>query len=236
MCIRDRVKDELVSLGVDESKVLVFHNAFTANKQVTDDKHSLRKRYGLNDDDIVVVAIGHTVHVKGWDVLIEAFHSAKKNQKNLKLLLVGSFSDKHEEEVYKDLRIRIEKYSIQKDVIFTGYLFNIQEPLRAADMYVLTSRAEGFGNVLLEAIVEKLPCISTDVGIASQVIKDNENGFIVRINHHKEISEKISLLCGSPKLRKEMSNNAVIPECIPSREEYAQRTVKLYSSLLGETE
>jgi glycosyltransferase involved in cell wall biosynthesis len=235
LAVSQKVKDELIDLGASDNKVLVFNNPFVSVKREKleeAEKFAIRKKYNLSEDDIVIVTIGHTVPVKGWDVLIEAFKIAKSNQPRLKLLLVGSTTDSHERESYRDLKERISKYSLEDDVVFTGYLFDIHEPLRASDVFVLSSRAEGFGNVLLEAIVEKLPCISTDVGIASEVIKNGTNGYITEKNNFVQLSEKILLLAGSDEIRERMSSNTEIPAAIPSWEQYAQRTADLYSTLL----
>ncbi|MCU7845548.1 MAG: glycosyltransferase family 4 protein [Candidatus Thiodiazotropha sp. (ex Monitilora ramsayi)] len=236
LAVSNKVKEELLSLSVPDKKVLVYCNPFTRGRENPHTREGSREKYGYKDSDIVLVSIGHTVHVKGWDVLLEAFSAAHKKNKSLKLLFVGSFTDDHEKETYIELKKIIDKSGISENVKFIGYMYDIQLPLKAADIFVLSSRAEGFGNVILEALSEKLPCISTDVGIASQVIKEGKNGYIVNVNNKKNMSEKILQLVNSKELRGEFSKNAVVPDFILDSPQYAERNAKLYQQLIGHEE
>lgn len=232
LAVSRKVKEELVSLGTRENKVIVFNNAFVKRDKCRYDRRTVRAKYGFSENDVVVSTIGHAVHVKGWDVLLEAFKDAKEKNEHLKLLIVGSYSDEHEQETYACLCAYIKEHNLEQDVVFTGYMYDIEEPLNAADMFVLSSRSEGFGNVLLEALVENLPCISTDVGIASEVIQEGISGFVVDVNDHAQITDKMLYLAASSAARSDMSKNAKVPDFIPNREQYAERNVALYKDLL----
>src|SRR5699024_8752282 len=87
---------------------------------------------------------------------------------------------------------------------------DIQEKYKESAIYVMSSRFEGFGMVLIEAMVMGVPCISFDCPYGpSDIIKNHEDGFIVDKGNQDELAEKISFLIANPKKRKNMGIRAM---------------------------
>lgn len=105
-------------------------------------------------------------HHKGFDLLIEAFHLFAQHDSDWKLDIVG---EGVEEELYRSL---IQKYHLEDRVFIHPFTNNIQDYYSKAQVYVLSSRWEGFGLVLVEAMAHGLPVISSDLPTSKEIMGD----------------------------------------------------------------
>ena len=113
------------------------------------------------------LAVGRFSHQhKGFDLLIEAFHLFAQNNQEWKLDIVG---EGVEEELYRKL---IKKYNLENQVTIHPFTNNIQAYYSKAQVYVLSSRWEGFGLVLVEAMAHGLPVISSDLPTSKEIMGD----------------------------------------------------------------
>jgi len=103
---------------------------------------------------------------KGFDLLIKAFHLFAQKDKAWKLDLVGGGV---EEELYRSL---IKKYQLEDRVTIHPFTNNIQAYYSNAQVYVLSSRWEGFGLVLVEAMSHGLPVVSSDLPTSQEIMGD----------------------------------------------------------------
>ena len=113
------------------------------------------------------LAVGRFSHQhKGFDLLIEAFNIFNKKNKEWFLDIVG---EGVEEELYQSL---IEKYHLENRVIIHPFTNQIQDYYSNAQVYVLSSRWEGFGLVLVEAMAHGLPVVSSDLPTSKEIMGD----------------------------------------------------------------
>ena len=103
----------------------------------------------------LLLAVGRLVPEKGFDELIDAIAIVRKQEK-VKLLMLG------EGEQHELLQRKIRQYHLQEDVCLFGYTNRVYSFMKSSDLFVLSSRQEAFGNVLVEAIACCLPCVATD--------------------------------------------------------------------------
>ena len=106
------------------------------------------------------------------------------------------------EQLAKDLKI-------EKQVFFHLPEKNIEEKYAESSIFVLSSRYEGFGMVLIEAMSFGIPCVSFDCNYGpSDIIRNNEDGFLVTNGNEETFVEKLQLLMKDENLRKEMGEKA----------------------------
>ena len=113
------------------------------------------------------LAVGRFSHQhKGYDLLIEAFNIFARTNSEWKLDIVG---EGPEEKMYREL---IAKYNLNDRIIIHPFTNNIQEYYSNAQVYVLSSRWEGFGLVIVEAMAHGLPVISSDLPTSKEIMGD----------------------------------------------------------------
>ena len=113
------------------------------------------------------LAVGRFSHLhKGFDLLIEAFNIFAKNNKEWTLDIVG---EGVEEPLYRKM---IADYKLEELITLHPFTNNIQEYYTKAQVYVLSSRWEGFGLVLVEAMAHGLPIVSSDLPTSKEIMGD----------------------------------------------------------------
>ena len=127
---------------------------------------------GMNEDDTYLISVGRLVRRKGYDFLLDV----ELELPEVKLFIVGDGPEK------ENLERKIDELQLQDRVVLLG---NISEEIKFrylsnSDVYVLSSVHEGFGIVLQEAMQVGLPIVSTDFGGQVDLVKDEENAFLVK--------------------------------------------------------
>lgn len=135
---------------------------------------------------------------KGGHDLIKAFKRVKKIIKNAKLYIVGQKVDIKDDDI---INIGfIDKNSLEGEQLLKSYYMN-------SSIFVMPSYVEAMGNVFLEAMSFKLPCIGADTSAMPEIICNNECGFVIRPGDIKDLANKIIMLLEDKKLLKKCGEN-----------------------------
>lgn len=148
-------------------------------------------REGDGGDNVVfkIINVSRVDHrIKGQDILIKALSLCKEKNIRFKCTFVG---DKYDVKSWEYLHSLINKYELEKDIEFIGNSNEVPKLLAENDLFVLCSRKEGFGIVLLEAMASKLPIISSNIEGPSEIIRHKHNGLLYEKNNIKELSKII---------------------------------------------
>jgi len=143
-------------------------------------------------DNWVIGTIGRLSEEKRQIDLLRAFHKVLKVFPKATLLIVG------DGEMRDELMNVARRLGLSGSVAFTGFQSNVSEYLEKMDVFVLPSRTEGFGIVLLEAMTMGLPVIATDVGGIPELVVNNETGILVRPSRPDELVKAITELLSDP--------------------------------------
>lgn len=137
-------------------------------------KIEFRKNLGIKEDDIVFSYVAELNKNKNQILLINTIKELKKENDNIKLLLVGP-GPLHN--YYNEV---IQKDNLQDNVKLLGKRLDINEVLSITDIYLASSIREGLPVNIMEAMYKGLPIIATDNRGHRELIKNEENGFIAQ--------------------------------------------------------
>lgn len=150
------------------------------------------------------ITIGRLSEEKGHKYLIDAFSKVKKEIENSKLILIGSGPLKH------ILEMQIKRKALEEDIILLGLKKNPYKYLGKSDIFVFSSKNEGFPTVLLESLACGLPIISTDCKTGPKEILNNGRfGFLVKVMDVDDLAEKMIYLAKNPNLIKIFSKKSI---------------------------
>ncbi|MCD4780914.1 MAG: glycosyltransferase family 4 protein [Candidatus Omnitrophica bacterium] len=168
---------------------------YQASKQ---GKQKVREKFQLKPGHMIIGSVARLDPIKGNDILLEAFFRLQQEFPDCYLLLVGSGSQQ------PMLEERCKEWRIQDRVIFCGYQKNVADLINAMDIFVLASRNEGMGRVLLEAMACQKPIVASRTGGIPELIDDNKNGILVTPQQPEELYSALSQLLRQPDLRRQL--------------------------------
>jgi len=221
----DLVRQTVEMLDVSK-EISVIYNFVNEQEYHKKSVQGLRKLYGIEDSEKVLIHISNFRKVKRVQDVIQSFCLIRKEME-AKLLLVGDGPE------YSDLKQLTEKLGLGDDVLFLGKHNNISELLSIADLMLLLSEKESFGLVLLEAMACEVPCIGTRVGGIPEVVEHGETGYIVELGDVSAAAEfAIELLQNDHKLRQFSSNALLRAQKLFRSEEIVHQYLQLYYHVL----
>ncbi|MES2408227.1 MAG: glycosyltransferase [Pseudomonadota bacterium] len=177
-----------ISLGISADKIRVVGNGVDSAKFNRVNRAEARAQLGISIDVPVLISVGGLVERKGFHRVIECLPALKIRYPNLVYLIVGGASA--EGDMRAELDQQVAALSLQDTVRFLGIIpaASLKWPLSAADVFVLSTRNEGWANVFLEAMACGLPVVSTDVGGNAEVVCSDELGIIVPFGDRTSLS------------------------------------------------
>lgn len=151
----------------------------------------------------LIVAAGRLTQQKGFDLLLEAFAQSKLSQSGWRLVIAGEGDQRaHLEELILSL-------GLTDAVSLPGFVHDVDGLMRRAEIFVLSSRYEGFPNVLIEAMQLGVAAISFDCPSGPRdLIEDGVNGILVAREDVGALSAALRQLSDAPDLRRMIGQNA----------------------------
>jgi glycosyltransferase involved in cell wall biosynthesis len=150
-----------------------------------------------------LIAMGRLVPQKGFDLLIEAFARLADKHSAWRLTIVG------EGALRGELEVQAARQGLAERVHFTGRVADPEAHLGRADVFVLSSRYEGFPNVLLEAMSLGLPVVSFDCPSGpSAIIRHREDGVLVPAGDVSALAAALDGVMTDAALRHRLGDNA----------------------------
>ena len=172
-----------------------------------------------------IIAAGRYVHQKGFDLLLEAWHLINKDANDWHLYIFGNENRKPYQRI-------VDKYGMNDNTHLMGATKDISEEFSKSSIFVLSSRFEGFGLVLAEAMSCGLPCVSFDCPYGPRdIITDGEDGILVENGNIEALSKAIEQLIADENLRQSMGEKAIINVARFDSSNIMNRWEELFSSL-----
>lgn len=217
------VADDLIAhYGVPASKVRVLHNPVDLESIARLSSEAGEQPFA-EDGTPVLVAAGRLAGVKNYPLMIAAFADVVARRRAY-LWILGDGPERAR------LEARAADGGVGRFVRFLGFQQNPFRYIAKADVFVLTSTYEGFGNVLIEAMACGTPVVATKSPGTQEIITDGENGVLV--DHDAEsIAAAIAALLANPAQREALrvrGRDAVIHYALPA---VAARYDRLFQEL-----
>ena len=159
-------------------------------------KEQAKKNIGLPEKSFVFGTVGRLVPTKGQAFLLEAFAKVKQKKSEAELIFIGKGR------LESQLKEKADKMGLADSVHFLGKRSDIPQILRAMDVFVLPSIAEGLPRSLLEAMAAGLPCVATVVGGIVEILGDGEFGLLVPAENAQALAKAMMKFIVMPELEK----------------------------------
>ena len=223
---------QLTASGVPKSRIRVSHNSVKPPRIISsDEKLSLRERFGIAGDEKVLLAVGRLSREKGHADLIEsvALLCTAEPDLKFKLLIVGEGPEQ------ANLTRAVTERNLASQVVFVGHVTDVAPFYAIADVLALPSHSEGSPNVLLEAMAAGLPVIATSVGGVPEIATSEVNALLVPARDPSAFAEALQRALTEFELARTLKSNAIARAGEFSPESHAKSLIKIYQELVSAT-
>jgi glycosyltransferase involved in cell wall biosynthesis len=188
VCVSKSLGQNLSETFEIKKRVSIVYNGYNNLKS----RQKIPKKLLKKEHTIITVA--RLVEQKDHQTLIKAFELVQKELPNTKLLITS------EGPLKQDLVKLVSRLGLSKKISFLGWVKSIDPYLKKSDIFVLSSKREGFGYVLIEAMLYGKPVISTNTPYGpSEVLDNGKYGVLVPMGDEEEMKKAILKLLTDKK-------------------------------------
>ncbi|MHC3385813.1 glycosyltransferase family 4 protein [Lacticaseibacillus paracasei] len=234
VAVSDATKQRLIDSGsVDKMKVITIHNGISKDYPQNEPDY-VRKSLSIPPDAVVIGMVGRVNAWKGQGDFLDAVDPILRRNQNVHALLVGS-AYQGEEAYEQKLFDKVASLDTKQRIHICPFTEQIADYYAAFNIFVLPSiQPDPFSTVVLEAMSNSLPVVAYDHGGVSEMILDNETGYLSPPLGATKLSQKLDLLVGDSSLRVKMGKKANIrQEKFFSLSQFVERFTQVYVSLIS---
>ena len=183
-------------------------NKYMNNVEVLPNPLTFKVPHKIIEKEKIILAAGRIDdwYCKGFDLLIKSWSKIAKQYPDWTLCVAGN-DKRGGREILEDI---IEEEKVKPQVKLLGFCEDILLWLQKVDVFVLSSRYEGFGMVLLEAMSQGCACVSCDYhGRQSEIITDGMDGIVCGCDNEEELSACLNRVLSDKELRNKLRENAI---------------------------
>lgn len=220
-------------LRIDIDRIVVNPNGIDSsllNREKFSSRQIARRSLGIDESIPIVLFLGRYHACKCPDVLLSVADELRKKIPSV-LFLVAGDGMQHDAEI----GFLLQQYKLTDNIRLLGPRKDVLNLLIAADVLLMTSKIEGFPNVVMEAMSAGRPVVATRVGAIPELVREGKDGFLHNVGDVVGLCESLQFLLSDSKTRNRMGQNAkqrILEDFTSDR--LAQRALLQYSSLLGQ--
>lgn len=200
VAVSEQTKSNLVNYEkINPSRIITIQNGVSIKSEIT--SHRKDKDSSLANK-FIIGTVGRLCKAKGYEYLVRAMTHLLKYTDNFELQIIGDGN------LMGELQELSESLSLTDNVKFMGEQNDIDSFYQDFDLFVISSISEGLPLVLLEAMANKIPVLTTGVGGIPGVVKNGRSALIVKPYEPEEIAEGVWSLMNNECLRHDIATNA----------------------------
>jgi glycosyltransferase involved in cell wall biosynthesis len=182
--------------GLDPSKVTTISNGVDVGRFSRGDAGGAKRKrieIGVGESDVLIGVVARLTPEKDHATLLEAFSRVLTGRPPAKLIVVG------DGELMGRLREHTARLGLESSVLFLGNRTDVPELLHVLDVFALSSKEEGLGITLLEAMASGVPIVATSVGGIPEIVEHGVTGVLVPPGDEAVLADAIEWVLSHPE-------------------------------------
>jgi len=210
IAISNVVNNACLQARLPAKKIITLHDAVEPQSfpEKSKTEAEAKKALRIAQNKFVIGFVGRLgVEWKNEPLVYNLAGKLSKERKDLVLLVVGGPFD-GEEDTFNESKELAKKLGGDTEIVFTGERRDIPQILPAMDLYLVPSREEPFGRVVIEGMAVGLPVVGSNNGGIPEIITDGHDGFLLPPDDLNAWIKILKTLINNPGLRKQIGENA----------------------------
>jgi glycosyltransferase involved in cell wall biosynthesis len=186
VAVSQGVANNLIELGLSSKKIKSIYNPIVSKELLQKIHEPLSHPWFLPEQPPVILGVGRLTKQKDFPTLIHAFAKVRQQQESVRLMILGEGSE------HSNLESLVHQLGLSENIAFPGFVANPYAYMARANVLVLSSGWEGFGNVLVEAMAAGTPVVSTDCESGpAEILANGEYGKLVVVGDSEGMAQAI---------------------------------------------
>jgi len=223
--VSERIKNSLITSGYSSNNIAVLP-IFVDTEAIKSApiKIDLHKKY--SQFNFIILMASRLTKEKNIGLAIEAMAGLAEKYRKIGLVVTGDGPE------LGSLQAKAKELKVAENVVFVGWTDDLPSLYKTSDLFLLTSNYEGYGRTIIEAMVAGLPVVTTDVGLAGEVLKNKESGIVILVGDKKALMAAIENSILNKEELSHIGRNAVgVTENLMIKEQYLELYRKITESI-----
>ena len=227
IAISRAVADILAADGIGRAKIAIVPDGTDVHRRIAPASAATLSALGVKQGAPLVIQVAQLVPHKDPLNFVRAVAAARERVPGIQALLVG------EGELRMSIENTIRALGLTGVLHVAGYRNDADALLAASDVVVLSSREEGMGSVLLDALLLGKPIVATRAGGIPEVIEQGMSGLLAPVADSRALGENISKLLTNHELAQRLGTEARARAAAFSVERMTERTLAVYARVIA---
>ncbi|MFC2114653.1 glycosyltransferase family 4 protein [Bacteroidota bacterium] len=224
ICVSEKIRDILGQCVTDHSKLEVVHSGVDLSRfEGKTQTGILRKDFQISESELLIGNVAALADHKDYYTFVNTAEVLTRQGINARFLIIG------EGPLEDELKKYISSKNLSNKILFTGFRNDIPDILPELDVFLFTSKTEGLGTSILDAMACGVPVVSTNAGGIPEIVTHNENGLLADVGDSEQLSAAIIRLTRDTEFKKQIVINArhqLLNKF--TKEEMARKTYLIY--------
>jgi glycosyltransferase involved in cell wall biosynthesis len=227
VCVSKAIYKVMQAYLQSEDKLHVIYSGIDMERFDPEyDGNFLKHKYGIDKYKLLVGNASAIAPHKDYHTFLKVAANLLNNRDDLHFVIMGRNDGDGE-----NVRKWIQELDLQEHVTLTGFLENVEEAMASLDLYLNTSKTEGLGTSILEAMSAKIPVVATAAGGIPEIVQNEVNGMLNAIEDVTGLSNSALSLLNDDEKRSRIQSNAFDSVEKFSKSKMAAQTLKLYRDI-----
>lgn len=210
--------------------VQTVHSGVDVNRFDSTEQISLKEKYNISQNKILIGNCSAIADHKDYQTFIDTAQILNEQfPEKFHFIIIGDGPDKEKIKSYCENKMLKAKFT------FTGFILDIELHLKSLDFFLMSSKEEGLGTSLLDAMICEIPIVSTNAGGIPEIVIHEKTGLLAGVKDPKALADSVLRLIDDNELKEKLVKNAkhqVIKEY--SKEHTCEKTLAVYRKVIAE--
>jgi len=227
LSVSHNVQRILAPAIIDKQKLQVAHSGIDTDRFQYTNQGILRKEYGIPKTVKIIGNIAAIAPHKDYFTFVDTAEILLNSNQQLIFLIIGG--DGGEEALIKGY---IAEKKLENYFIFTGFRKDIPEILPELDVFLFTSKEEGLGTSVIDALACGVSVVATKAGGIPEIIEDGVNGFLAPIKNANKLARQVIFLLSNSKIKDKVVKKGKERVQQFSKKRMAEKTYRVYKEIV----
>lgn len=228
VCVSNAIKEIMARDIYDNKKLTTVHSGIDIRKfdHFKNTDH-LRREFTISEEKLLIGNTSALADHKDYFTFINTAEILLKENSNLHFFIMGDGPMKEEIEAY------IQDKGLIEHITMTGFLKNIGEALCSLDLFLFTSKTEGLGTSVLDAMAAGIPIVATRAGGVSEMIETGHNGYLAEVGDEENLAKCVLEVLKNASIRSKFISNSLEKVKEFSYQATTKKTIEVYQEVLN---